>query len=45
MLLNLPQILHDMGFERFVTEHGIYAVGEGADKILLAVYVDDLLII
>ena len=43
--MTIDKILHDMGFERFVTEHGIYVVGEGADKIFLALYVDDLLIV
>ena len=34
-----------MGFERLVSEHGIYAPGEGSDRIFLALCVDDLLIV
>ena len=33
-----------MGFERFSTEHGIYVVGSGDERITLVLYVDDLLI-
>ena len=43
--MTIDKVLHDMGSERFVTEHGIYGVGEESDKIFLTVYVDDLLIV
>ena len=43
--MTIDRVLHEMGFERLVTEHGIYVVGEGDAKIFLALYVDDLLIV
>ena len=41
----IDKVLHEMGFERFVTEHGIYVVQERNYRVLLALYVDDLLIV
>ena len=41
--LTIDRVLHEMVFERFVTEHEIYVVGEGNDRTFLALYVDDLL--
>ena len=41
----IDKVLHEMGFDRFVTEHGIYVVGEGDERVFLALYVDDLLIV
>ena len=43
--MSIDEVLREMGFERFVTEHGIYGVGEGDETIFLALYVDDLLIV
>jgi len=43
--MTIDKVLHEMGFRRFVTEHGIYTVGEGSEQIFLALYVDDLLIV
>ena len=34
--LTIDRVLHDMGFEIFVTEHGIYVLGEGGEKMFLA---------
>ena len=36
------EALLEMGFERFVTEHGIYVVGEGDERFFLALCVDNL---
>lgn len=41
----IDKVLHEMGFIRFVTEHGICVVGEGHERIFLALNVDDLLIV
>ena len=30
----IDKVLHEMGFDRFVTEHGIYVVGEGVESTL-----------
>lgn len=43
--LTIDKVLHEMGFTRFVTEHGIYVVGGWGDRIFLALHVDDLLIV
>ena len=43
--MTIDKVLNDMGFERLVTEHGIYVVGEGGEKIFMALYVDDLNIV
>ena len=43
--MRIDKVLNDMGFERLVTEHGIYVVGEGGGKKFLAHYVNDLLIV
>ena len=40
----IDKVLHEMGFERYVTEPGIYVEGEGNEQIFLASYVDDILI-
>ena len=34
-----------MGFTQFTTEHGIYVVWVGDDRVFLALYVDDLLLV
>ena len=31
--MTIDRVLHDMVCERLVTEHGIYVVGEGGEKI------------
>ena len=41
----IDKVLQDMGFIRFATEHGIFVVGEGDERIFLALYVDDILIV
>ena len=41
----IDKVLHEMGFERFVIEHGIYVVGEGDERNFLALYVYDFLIV
>ena len=43
--LTIDRVLHDTGSEKFVTEHGIYVVREGDEKIFQALFVDDLLIL
>lgn len=43
--MTIDKVLHKMGFKRFVTEHGIYAVGEGDERIFSALHVDYLLIV
>ena len=43
--MTIDRVLYDIGFERLVTEHGIYVVGEGGEKIFLALYVDDVLLV
>ena len=32
-----------MGFRRFFTDHGVYVVGEGDERVFISLYVDDLL--
>ena len=41
----IDKVMHEMGFERFVTEHGIYVVGEGDERIFSALHVDNLPIV
>lgn len=41
----IDKMLYEMIFQRFVTEQGIYVVGGEDDRIFLALYVDDLLIV
>ena len=43
--MNIDKVLKEMGLSRFTTENGIYVVGEGDDRVFLALYVDDLLIV
>ena len=43
--MTIDKVLKEMGFSRFTTEHGIYVVGEGDDRVFVALYVDDLLIV
>lgn len=43
--MTVDKVLHEMGFSRFSEEHGIYVVGEGDERVLLALYVDDVLIV
>ena len=43
--MTIDKVFNDMGFERLVTEHGIYVVGEEGEKTFLALYVDDFLIV
>ena len=38
--MTIDKVLHEMGFERFVIEHGIYVVGEGDERMFMALYVD-----
>lgn len=42
--LIIDTIIYELRFERFITEHGMYVVGSGDERIVLALYVDDLLI-
>ncbi|WVZ76853.1 hypothetical protein U9M48_024780, partial [Paspalum notatum var. saurae] len=41
----LDSTLKDLGFTRSPLEHGLYAHGEGRSRLLVGVYVDDLIII
>ena len=43
--MTIDKVLQAMSFTRFITKHGIYVVGEGEEKILMALYVNDLLIV
>ena len=41
----IDRLLKKLGFTQLVTEHGIYVRGEGDDRVFLALYVDDLLLV
>ena len=41
----IDKLLKKLGFTRFASEHGIYVKGEGENKVFLALYVDDLLLV
>ena len=41
----IDKLLKKLGFPRFASEHGIYVKGEGESKKILALYVDDLLLV
>lgn len=43
--MTIDKMLHEMGFERLVTEHDIYVVVEGDAIFFLALYVDEPLIV
>ena len=43
--MTIDKVLHEMGFERFVTEHGFRVMGDGENMIFGALYGDDLLIV
>ena len=40
----LDSTLSELGFTRTLTEHGVYHHGTGDDRLLLGVYVDDLVV-
>lgn len=40
----LDASLHELGFKRSQTEHAMYTRGEGDDRLIVGVYVDDLII-
>jgi hypothetical protein len=40
----LDKVLQGLGFARCPSEHALYKRGEGSDRILLGIYVDDLII-
>ena len=41
----LHEFIISKGFTRSVIDQGVYQRGEGANKIIMAVYVDDILIL
>ena len=43
--MTIDEVPWEMGFSRFITEHGICMVGEGEQRVFLALDVDDLLIV
>ena len=43
--MTTDKVLYEMGFERLVTEHGICVVGEGDERLFLAFYVNNFLIV
>jgi hypothetical protein len=43
--MKLDRTLTSLGFEKCPLEHAIYKRGKGSSRLLVGVYVDDLLII
>ena len=42
--VKLDRSLHDLGFDRCVSEYGMYTKGTAASRVVVGVYVDDLII-
>ena len=40
--MTIDKVLQEMGFSEFTTEHEIHVVGEGDERVFLALYIDDL---
>lgn len=41
----IDKVLEGIGFVRLQSDHGVYAFGEGDERVFIALYVDDLLMV